>query len=328
MTNTHEPLINVALLLSSEEKPKPDKEVIELYDICQRDGEVSFAVTRNISHLDRGSEVVFLAYDQEMLSVLATAQFVEFVDVNSDAGRSLLEKGAYYHDRHPRRLRGFSRLNHFCLCADSMRLDDLNGWLGNGCRLTTAALALKRKPASIYYVKAPESDGISDSIRCRLLEAKCEELEDKYIHTRELWEQDIERARKRADDVIKAADAGYRKFSGGRKELNKVLKSAYEVLLPSIDFLRDSIDVMHTQMRDSKSLLKALKRLNQDPELRNGLRNGKAVAGARGWFRVRLVDNLGRLYYRSAKNGYETRVEILISQKDEQKLDIKYIRNK
>ncbi len=108
----------------------------------------------------------------------------------------------------------------------------------------------------------------------------------------------------------------------------KALKSAMEgmeawirELCPNLTLMRDSADVLITELQDRGPALRLLRELAKD---RRALR-GERVERARQWRELRFStgqDNTGRLYYSEGNDGS---VRVLISFKSEQERDIKYL---
>ena len=69
--------LNVLLLLSYDQEPSPDEELLALEEACKsaRDGEVYFATTRNLSALRDGAELAFHGDARDEHRLLATATF-------------------------------------------------------------------------------------------------------------------------------------------------------------------------------------------------------------------------------------------------------------
>lgn len=93
------------------------------------------------------------------------------------------------------------------------------------------------------------------------------------------------------------------------------------VLLPKVDMLRGSEEVIFVELRDPENVLRTLERLAHEPLSVQSQR----VQGANEWMKVNFStgeDNSGRLYYR--RNG--ELMQVLISKKPDQERDIRYLR--
>jgi len=330
--------LNVLLLLSYDQEPNPDEELLALEEACKntRDGEVYFATTRDLSSLRDGGEVAFHGDGRDEHRLLATATFRAFIPFESKKAVSILANDRLYGTRHPRRLRGFVRLSQLQNLRAGTLVDSLGGWLSDGQRLTTSRVPSGHARASVYYVKGTGSRGPALEDRLRLSQAKAAELEDKYADTRRLWDEDVARQQRRhklemvelealIDAEIQAAPPSR---PGGRAgNLANLLALWYEALFPSLRLLPGSAEALLEDYTHSRSFSQAFKHLNEDPTLRTPLRGSKALAAASGWFRARLGNDLGRLYYRSVRTGRDFRVDVLVSQKDEQDRTVLYLRS-
>jgi hypothetical protein len=93
-----------------------------------------------------------------------------------------------------------------------------------------------------------------------------------------------------------------------------------EALLPNIDLLRDSREVLRNGLRNRRSALTILRELSARP----GLVRGTPIEGAGGWFERHFSTGdrpTGRLYYRCRGE----RCSVLISLKAQQDDDIQYL---
>lgn len=318
--------INVLLFLSYDQQPPPDMEMVELADICLRRGEVYFATTRNVSEVSEGAEVAFYADGREDFSVLATAEFIRFIPKEDEESKSILSRHDLYGAKSPKRMRGFVHLRRLQLVSES--LDDLNGWLADGRALKRALISTQEPEASIYYVKrsdpAPSEVGIDTNDQLRLWQAKCWELEDKYVVTRQLWEEDIDRIirdyRSQLDEALSKRSGAVK---GGPKRAAKIVTHLMKGAFPDIQLLPDSAEAIVLNYAKSDSLFQCLRDLQREGEMRSA----KPVQGLSKCYERRFGDNLGRIYYRRTPHGNGPFYQVLISQKDTQKRDIEYLRS-
>jgi len=326
--------INVLLLLSFQEQPPPDEEMVALHDECRSKGEAYFATTRNISALDRGSEVAFYADGQEGGRLMATAEFCEFTRFDSVAGAKILEEHKLYGSGHPARIRGFIRLRHLELARQRAAISSLNGVVASRRILTSATILDMGTAASVYYVKAANGDAVTDAEVITLLAAKCAELEDKYRDTRSRWEADRSKARELSERIrdlgelhqeLQSRSPRVTGFGGRHKHVRSLGEGLLASVLPNIRLLKDSLEMVIENYYRSRKLMDDLRSLNDDPLLRLRRTTAKALQGVKGWFEIRFGDNLGRLYYRSCVGEGNPFVEVLISHKDEQTKDIRYL---
>jgi hypothetical protein len=328
--------LNVLLLLSYDQLPPPDEELSELVDACAKDGEVYFATTRNISSLMDGAEVAFYADGPDKHAVLATATFRSFMPIESAEATSVLASHPLYGSRHPNRMRGLARLSSLVLRDAGTTIDSLGGWIVDGRRLSRDGLPSGHAGASVYYVKRIDGGGPSVADRLRLAQSKSAELEDKYADTRRLWNQEVARRKELHKLETKELRALIRSKTptsqpaqvGGRGgKLANLLILSYQAIFPSVRILKDGAETLLDHYTESRSLVERLAQLNADPMLKDGLRGGKAVVSASGWFEARFGDDLGRLYYRRVGAGREARVVVLVSQKNRQDRDVRYLRS-
>ena len=327
MLNNAPANLNVLLLLSYDQKPAPDEEIIALESECSNVGHVYFATTRNIGTLSAGAEVAFYADGQDNFSLLATAEFDRFLSIDDREGREILSRHTIYGAKQPERMRGFVRLKGLKLWPGGTSVDTLNGWLADGDRLTLENLPQGHAAASIYYMKPDSHRCISIEAKLELSQAKCAELEDKYADTRRLWDREVrwkERIHRKAiADLRNQTLEGKRPSGGGRVQLKRTIEYLLNLTCPNIRLNKDSIDCMVRNYDECPSLFKRLMILNNDPLLYKGIPGGKAIQGSKkGWFRARFGDDLGRMYYRRVLKGRDAIVEVRISQKDEQSRDL------
>lgn len=107
------------------------------------------------------------------------------------------------------------------------------------------------------------------------------------------------------------------KNAARRGEAEKVI----QILLPNVEFLRNSIDVITRELKSYEPVLRTLYSI----AIHQDYGQAKAVKGAPGWKELRFntgQSNGGRLYFRSETDRYLT----LISFKNYQKQDIEYLR--
>lgn len=318
--------LNVLLLLSYEQQPAPDEEVLVLEAACEQHGEVFFASTRNLSSLDEAGEVAFYADGQDSLGVLATAKFRGFLPIGSAEASRALSKHILYGARQPQRMRGLVRLSEFKTCAGGVTIGDLSGWMADGSRLTLETLPSGHAATSVYYVKHSGPTSLSGDLQARLWRAKCLELEDKYADTRTLWDRDVRRLRRVHAEAMERVYETHDEMTANnhikRGGLWKNAALTLQSIFPNLRFLQDSVEVLFTNYPRSQSIMQRLSELNDDPMLSRGLRDGKALQGLKKWFEARAGDNLGRLYYRAVGVGRDAFVAVLLSQKDEQSRDV------
>src|SRR5487761_405536 len=292
MPDEASPGVNVLLLLSYDQQPAPDEEIIALENGCREAGHVDVATSRNISTLSAGAEVAFYSDGQDNFGLLAKAEFDRFFSIDDRDGREILSRHTLFGTKQPKRMRGFVRLKGLELCPGGTSVATLNGWLADGNRLTLDNLPQGHARTSVYYVKS--FGGISTLARLELSEAKCAELEDKYADTRQLWNNEL----KSQERIYRNALADMREKTpsgGGRGHAKRMIKLFVDVTCPNIRLLKDSLDCIVRNYDECPSLIRRLMSLNNDPLLSKGLVGGKPLHGSnKGWFRARFGDNLGR----------------------------------
>jgi hypothetical protein len=280
--------------------------------------------------LSPGAEVAFYADGPDNRALLATGTFAGFVGLEESEGAPLFKRGSIYRTSQPERIRGFARLTSLRLWPSGTPVDVLDGWLASGDRLAEDTLPTGHAAASIYYMRNSVHHGISAEEKLALSEAKCAELEDKYADVRKLWEQDHRLQKRNQERALADLESDFeeeirarRKPSGGRHgQVVKTLRRVLEHAFPRLRLIRDSAECVILNYNDCPSLVDDLATLNNDPLHLAGLSRAKQVKGSPGLFEVRFGDNLGRLYYRRVESDGQVLVHVLVSQKDEQSLDI------
>lgn len=324
--------LNVLLLLSHDQVPLPGDELVDLEDACRTsaDGLAYFATTRSLQSLLPGAEVAFYADGPDKFRLLATAEFQDFLPIESALAESILDRHALYGSRQLKRMRGLAILKNAALRPAGSSIDRLGGWLADGSRLSLSNLSTGHRRSSVYYMKTPDRRGPSIPDRLRLARAKVEELEDKYADTRSLIDREATRHRQVVEEKnreLRALLTEDERTSAGRAgQLSNLLLLSYRELFPSLRFLRHSAETLLTHYSHSRSIVTRLTRLNADPMLASGLHDGKALVGAHGWAEARFGDDLGRLYYRRVGSGRDVRVLVLISLKTRQERDVRLLR--
>lgn len=330
------PRLNVLLLLSYDQMPPPDEEVLTLSDECRKKGEVYFATTRHLGSLEPGSQVSFHGDSQDEGRLLAVAEFIEFIPLESGKADRILEDHVLYGAQQPSRMRGFIRLKKFRLASANDSLAGLGGYLHDGRSLDADGISYGYQGASLYYVVLKGDGVVPAESTVRLLEAKVRELEDKYAFTREAWARDQERLlesfqhqaaeiRNFQGRVEPAGEERSRKVSGRTRQLRTLAESLFNTTFPDVEFLRDSIEQILFEYAGSRTLMRNLLTLNDNPRLSRLLPGGKSLQGAKGWQRARFGDNLGRLYYRTIGRGSDVKVQCLVSRKTSQPRDVAYL---
>lgn len=102
----------------------------------------------------------------------------------------------------------------------------------------------------------------------------------------------------------------------------KSQRVVFEACLPTVNLIRGCEDILFFEFSDPAKAIRKISRLVLEP----AAVKGEAVEGARGWFELRFNTgngNNGRLYFR--RDG--DKVDVLVSTKQEQDADIKYLRN-
>ena len=119
---------------------------------------------------------------------------------------------------------------------------------------------------------------------------------------------DLGKARRRLEDLARSSEA-----------LESQLMDVAEVLLPEVEFLRDSRKVILRELSSFRPVFAELHQIAANPELK-----GTAVEGASGWrerhFSTGLKDD-GRLYYKRQDGKWV----VLVSFKGEQKQDVRWL---
>ena len=124
--------LNLLLILSSEQKPEPEKEVISLRGIHEDIGSVYFATTRYVQDLTRGKSEVALYGDEKLnYRLLARSRFLGFVPQEDPKADEILRSGSLYSEsERPDTFRGFLHLGDFRLTnQEEEPLDSLDGIL-------------------------------------------------------------------------------------------------------------------------------------------------------------------------------------------------------
>lgn len=98
-------------------------------------------------------------------------------------------------------------------------------------------------------------------------------------------------------------------------ELAEVLR----ILLPNVEFMRDSLEILTTEAQNREPTLQLLQQVCYDP----AAVRAKRVESVPD-FLERHVSGDGRLYFR---RGPGSRIEVLVSNKDSQPRDLRYLRN-
>jgi len=130
-----------------------------------------------------------------------------------------------------------------------------------------------------------------------------------------LWKELIER-NARLDESAKAQMSAEQALRG---MLDREIE-LIEALLPNIDFLRDSRDVLRDRLKSRRSALMVLR----DLSIRPGVIKGTRVQAAEGWLERHFTTGdgpNGRIYYRYSGE----RCSVVVSYKVDQAADIRYL---
>lgn len=106
----------------------------------------------------------------------------------------------------------------------------------------------------------------------------------------------------------------------GRKKLAELIETTLETFLPTVDLLRNSLEFIETEIRDYRSLLVILHKLQSD----HLQVKARPIRQAAGWFECRYStgeEGDGRLYFRH-RNG---RAAVLVSGKWTQERDLDWL---
>lgn len=98
--------------------------------------------------------------------------------------------------------------------------------------------------------------------------------------------------------------------------------AVFNACLPTVNLIRGCEDILFIEFSDPAKAIRLISQLVLEP----AAVKGEAVEGARGWFELRFSTgngNNGRLYFR--RDGHK--LDVLVSTKQEQEADIKYLRN-
>lgn len=154
-----------------------------------------------------------------------------------------------------------------------------------------------------------------------------QQLADRQREDAEAWLQfneELKEDRKRLQDRVAELEVQLEvdrpeRPKGGRQDAAEILRAC----LPTVNLIRGSEDVLFNEFSSPKKALELISRLAHAPE---NVRSER-VEGAKGWLELSFSTgrgrNAGRLYYRRAKDS----VDVLVSTKQEQEADIKYLRD-
>ncbi len=193
-------------------------------------------------------------------------------------------------------------------------------------------LDLERSVASSGHPSAPgetnqrEAPGLDEWISAFDLDQEKVSLAEEKARLAEqnarLWTElmarnaRLERAREENEKSVRAQTAA-------EQSLREALDREMEIvaaLLPNVEFLRDSREVVRSGLKSRLSALAVLRELSVRP----GQMRGTRVQGAEGWLEqhFKTGDGVnGRIYYRSRAE----RCSILVSFKADQVADIRYL---
>lgn len=121
----------------------------------------------------------------------------------------------------------------------------------------------------------------------------------------------------RLSEIAKARDLP-EQFQPSSTE--KLMRQTFESLMPQVEFLKDSIELVATRLADPQSAMERIRQIVIEKQL------GDPVRSATSWYEMHFntgQDDSGRIYYQRIDGGG---YRILVSFKENQEQDFRYFR--